>query len=104
MALHIGNIIAIEILCKSFCPSKEQQEMTRERETDGEKALTGNNITSFRRRVTGHRDAVASAPFAGRIGGNQEFIAIGDDEATEEILKKQPDAVRRRSCSQIATH
>ncbi len=32
---------------------------------------------------------VASTPFAGRIGGNQEFIASRDDER----LKKQPDAV-----------
>lgn len=31
-------------------------------------------------------------PFAGRIGGNQEFVASGDDE---DILKKQPDAVRK---------
>ena len=32
---------------------------------------------------------VASSPFAGRIGGNQEFVAPHDDER----LKKQRDAV-----------
>jgi hypothetical protein len=32
---------------------------------------------------------VASSPFAGRIGGNQEFVASHDDER----LKTQPDAV-----------
>ena len=35
------------------------------------------------------RQTVATAPFAGRIGGNQEFVASGGDS----ILKKQPDAV-----------
>lgn len=39
------------------------------------------------------RGSIRQAPFAGRIGGNQEFIAIGDDEESEAILKKQPDAV-----------
>lgn len=34
--------------------------------------------------------AVAQTPFAGRLGGNQEFIADDDDES---ILEKQPDAV-----------
>lgn len=37
--------------------------------------------------------AVRTAPFAGRIGGNQEFIAVADDQASEDIRKKQPDAV-----------
>ncbi|KAK5171287.1 uncharacterized protein LTR77_004431 [Saxophila tyrrhenica] len=33
-----------------------------------------------------------NAPFAGRIGGNQAFIATDDSQESEEILKKQPDA------------
>lgn len=39
--------------------------------------------------------AVSELPFAGRIGGNQEFTVSDDSEKTREILKKQPDAVRR---------
>lgn len=37
------------------------------------------------------RYQVASKPFAGRIGGNQEFVASPDSEE----LQKQPDAVSR---------
>lgn len=37
---------------------------------------------------------VSEVPFAGRIGGNQEFTVHGDDEESEAILKKHPDAVR----------
>ena len=37
---------------------------------------------------------IRQAPFAGRIGGNQEFVALGDDEESEAILRRQPDAVR----------
>ena len=33
---------------------------------------------------------MVEARFAGRIGGNQEFIADSDDSS---LLKKQPDAV-----------
>lgn len=33
---------------------------------------------------------VATAPFAGRLGGNQEFIASPDDRS---LLERQPDAV-----------
>ena len=29
---------------------------------------------------------VRAVPFAGRIGGNQEFIATGEDEESEGIL------------------
>ena len=39
------------------------------------------------------QDRVRQAPFAGRIGGNQEFVELGDDEESEAILKRQPDAV-----------
>ena len=46
----------------------------------------------FGRRKSSH--AVAQSPFAGRIGGNQEFVLSRDDEAAEEVLKKLPDAVR----------
>ena len=41
----------------------------------------------------GKLPALRTAPFAGRIGGNQEFIAAADDESEEAIRKKQPDAV-----------
>ena len=40
------------------------------------------------------RKNVSSAPFAGRVGGNQEFTVTSDDDKAEAILKKQPDAVR----------
>ena len=63
--------------------------MPKERRADAEDR---DDPPAFSRLMSMHR--VASAPFAGRIGGNQEFIATGDDEATEEILKRQPDAVR----------
>lgn len=36
---------------------------------------------------------VRRAPFAGRIGGNQEFVAIGNDAESKALLEKQPDAV-----------
>ncbi|KAK4505120.1 hypothetical protein PRZ48_003083 [Zasmidium cellare] len=36
---------------------------------------------------------VADAQFAGRLGGNQEFIADVNDEDAQSLLKKQPDAV-----------
>lgn len=38
--------------------------------------------------------SVSETPFAGRIGGNQEFTVSEDNEKAREILKKQPDAVR----------
>lgn len=37
--------------------------------------------------------AVSSSPFAGRIGGNQEFVVTSEDEDASELLKKLPDAV-----------
>lgn len=37
--------------------------------------------------------AVSSSPFAGRIGGNQEFVVTSDDDDASEVLKKLPDAV-----------
>lgn len=39
--------------------------------------------------------AVASAPFAGRIGGNQEFVVSSRDDDAGDVLKKLPDAVIR---------
>lgn len=42
-----------------------------------------------------HRQTpVSELPFAGRIGGNQEFTVSEDSEKGREILKSQPDAVR----------
>ena len=37
--------------------------------------------------------AVSELPFAGRIGGNQEFTVSEDSEKGREILRRQPDAV-----------
>jgi hypothetical protein len=37
---------------------------------------------------------VTTARFAGRLSGNQEFIAEPDSEETQSLLKRQPDAVR----------
>lgn len=38
------------------------------------------------------RKGTISAPFAGRIGGNQEFTLDRSDPNNEELLKKVPDA------------
>lgn len=43
--------------------------------------------------------AVASSPFAGRIGGNQEFVVTDQDDDASEVLKKLPDAVGSRRFS-----
>lgn len=66
--------------------------MPKETPTDAEMAVQGSplEIGQLRRRK---RNAVANTPFAGRIGGNQAFVATDDSEETEEILRKQPDAV-----------
>ena len=61
--------------------------MAKEERTDPELPRS-NDDAGFFRRVRAHQ-TVASAPFAGRIGGNQEFVVSNDDS----ILKKQPDAV-----------
>lgn len=37
---------------------------------------------------------VASSPFAGRVGGNQDFVVTSQDDDASEVLKKLPDAVR----------
>ena len=37
--------------------------------------------------------AVAVTAFAGRLGGNQEFIADHDSDSDKSLLQKQPDAV-----------
>ena len=52
----------------------------------------GDDPAAFER-VRARRHTVAEAPFAGRIGGNQEFVVHPDDEDSKELLKKQPDAV-----------
>lgn len=64
--------------------------MTMAEKTSGADLPSGDDPASFvRQRKQGD---VRSAPFAGRIGGNQEFVASGDDK---ELLKKQGlDAVR----------
>lgn len=37
--------------------------------------------------------AVATTKFAGRLGGNQEFIADTTDDDAQSLLKRQADAV-----------
>jgi hypothetical protein len=61
--------------------------MAKGEHTDQELPRSTDDAGFFGRRRA--RQIVASSPFAGRIGGNQEFVASGDDS----ILKKQPDAV-----------
>ena len=39
-----------------------------------------------------HRRRIAEIPFAGRIGGNQEFTVSQDSSDAESVLEKQPDA------------
>ncbi|KAF2158423.1 hypothetical protein M409DRAFT_71658 [Zasmidium cellare ATCC 36951] len=46
------------------------------------------------------RKGVADAQFAGRLGGNQEFIADVNDEDAQSLLKKQPDAAPLTSITQ----
>lgn len=67
--------------------------MAGERKQDEEIPRTTHPQSSLRLRAR-PLQPVRSAPFAGRIGGNQGFVALGDDEASEAILEKQPDAVR----------
>jgi hypothetical protein len=68
--------------------------MSKENErADAELALPSDDTASFALRSR-KRHPVVVAPFAGRIGGNQEFVEHGDSIESEEILKKQPDAVR----------
>ncbi|QIW97353.1 hypothetical protein AMS68_002871 [Peltaster fructicola] len=45
------------------------------------------------------RSRVANITFAGRLGGNQEFIADPDSEEAQALLKKQPDAAPLRTLS-----
>lgn len=49
--------------------------------------MTGHPHTNGR---TLQSPILADAQFAGRLGGNQEFIATSDDDS---VLEKQPDAV-----------
>jgi hypothetical protein len=36
---------------------------------------------------------ISEKPFAGRIGGNQEFTVSNESEEGRNVLEKQPDAV-----------
>lgn len=55
---------------------------------------TGNDDTTCDGQRSRLDYAVASSPFAGRIGGNQEFVVTTSDDDASEVLKKLPDAVR----------
>jgi hypothetical protein len=66
--------------------------MSKERRADPELAASGHDPASFGLRSRKRQD-VATRPFAGRIGGNQEFVVHSDSDDADEILKKQPDAV-----------
>jgi hypothetical protein len=74
--------------------------MSKEQRADPELAATGHDPASFGLRSRKRQD-VATRPFAGRIGGNQEFVVHGDSDDADEILKKQPDAVGILQCRQI---
>ena len=39
------------------------------------------------------KGGAAVATFAGRLGGNQQFIADADSDETKPLLKQQADAV-----------
>jgi hypothetical protein len=53
-------------------------------------AFETSESSEVRRRV---KPSVTAAPFAGRLGGNQDFIADKHDEDAKRLLKKHPDAV-----------
>jgi hypothetical protein len=42
--------------------------------------------------ITSRSRTPASAPFAGRIGGNQSFSVDKRDDANAELLAREPDA------------
>lgn len=52
------------------------------------------SLHGLRRRKRGddHLPPVASRPFAGRIGGNQEFTLSPDDSSFRSVVAKAPDA------------
>jgi hypothetical protein len=45
-----------------------------------------------RKSRTGETPSIATRPFAGRIGGNQEFTVSPDDPDYGSVISKQPDA------------
>ena len=47
-----------------------------------------------------HIPPVASRPFAGRIGGNQEFTLDPDDASFKSVISKVPDAATKFSWEQ----
>lgn len=53
--------------------------------------VTGTSSTDGQR--SRHTYTVSSSPFAGRIGGNQDFVVTSHDDDAGEVLKKLPDAV-----------
>lgn len=67
--------------------------MMNDKESDNLEGARSRGPAALRESLRRRSAAVRQTPFAGRIGGNQEFVADGDDEDTEELLKKQPDAV-----------
>lgn len=68
--------------------------MAKEGGADAEMATSRDVPASFTGLRSRRPNSIKSVPFAGRIGGNQEFVETGDSAESEEILKKQPDAVR----------
>ena len=68
--------------------------MAKDAEAVVDMPVPGEDAAAFGRPRARARQTINSRPFAGRIGGNQEFIASAGDE---EILKKQPDAVGSKS-------
>lgn len=81
-------------------PKTERQ--VESNDIHGNITTTNNNTTigkALNRRAS--RYEVASSPFAGRIGGNQEFVVTDQDHDASEVLKKLPDAVRSLSYQPI---
>lgn len=62
----------------------------------------GNGHQGLRRRKSRdtRQNSLLSTPFAGRIGGNQEFTVSSSDSDFESVVSKQPDAAARFTWAQ----
>ncbi|PSN67864.1 aquaporin-like protein, partial [Corynespora cassiicola Philippines] len=76
-------------------------DITMARSEDVEMAETGSQSELRQRRKShGRTPPVASRPFAGRIGGNQEFTLSPSDASFVSIISKVPDAAASFSWAQ----
>jgi hypothetical protein len=60
--------------------------------SDLEKAPANPTTPSSLRRRHHRAPSVSSRPFAGRIGGNQEFTLAPDDASFSDVVERVPDA------------